>query len=52
MTVVTTALTDGISSIATSSLGAIGAVLPVALPILGAFVVVKIGIHIFKKVTA
>lgn len=47
---VVTGLTTGISDIATQAMSAIGAVLPVALPILGAVVVVGIGIKLFKKV--
>jgi len=52
MSAVTSSLTTSLGGIGTDALSAIGAVLPIALPILGAFVVVKIGIKIFKKVTA
>ena len=48
---VTTALTTGISSIANDAMSAIGSVIPVALPIMGAIVVVGIGIKVFRKVT-
>lgn len=51
MEAVTTALTTGISSVATESMSAIGSVIPVALPILGAIAVVTIGIKVYKKVT-
>lgn len=51
MDVVTEALTSGITSIATQSLTAVGSVIPVALPIVGAIVVVKIGLKVFKSVT-
>ena len=48
---VTTALTTGISSIANDAMSAIGSVIPLALPIMGAIVVVGIGIKVFRKVT-
>mgnify|MGYP004528404009 CR=1 FL=1 len=47
---VTGALTTGISTIASDAMGAIGSVVPAALPIMGAVVVVGIGIKVFKKV--
>lgn len=50
MTTVITALTNGITSIADDALSAIGSVLPVALPIAGAGIVVAIGLRVFKKV--
>lgn len=50
MTTVITALTTGITSIAGDALNAIGSVLPVALPIAGAGIVVAIGLRVFKKV--
>ena len=46
---VTTALTTGITTIASSATDAIAKVLPVALPVMGAIVVVTIGIRVFKK---
>lgn len=49
---VTAALTTAFSSIATDAMSAISAVLPIALPIMGAIVVVTVGIKIFKKVTS
>ena len=51
MEAVTTALTTGISTIASDAMSAIGAVIPVALPIMGAIAVVGIGLKIFKKVS-
>lgn len=48
---VVTALTTAFSTVAGEATDAIGAVLPIALPIMGAIVVVGIGIKIFKKVT-
>ena len=48
---VTDALTSAMTSTAAECTGAIGAVLPVALPVMGALVVVGIGIKVFKKVT-
>ena len=47
---VTGALTTGISTIASDAMGAIGSVVPAALPIMGAVGVVGIGIKVFKKV--
>lgn len=48
---VVTALTTALTTTATECKDAIAAVLPVALPVMGAIVVVGIGIKIFKKVT-
>lgn len=48
---VTNSLTTGLQDIATGAGNAIAAALPIALPIMGALVVVAIGIKIFKKVT-
>jgi hypothetical protein len=50
MQTVTTALTEGITTIATDALSAIGSIIPVALPIAGAVIVVTIGLRVFKKV--
>ena len=47
----TTALTTGVTSIATEAMSAVGAVVPAALPIAGAVIVVGIGLRVFKKVT-
>lgn len=46
---VITALTTGITTIASSATDAIAKVLPVALPVMGGIVVVTIGIRVFKK---
>ena len=46
------ALTAAFTSIASDCMSAISAVLPIALPIMGAVVVVCIGIRIFKKVAS
>lgn len=48
---VVTALTGALTTTASQCQDAIAAVLPVALPVMGAIVVVSIGIKIFKKVT-
>lgn len=45
------ALTTALTKTAGDCTAAISAVLPVALPVMGAIVVVGIGIKIFKKVT-
>lgn len=50
MSAVTTALVSGIADMATESLSAIGSIIPVALPIAGAVVIVTIGLRTFKKV--
>ena len=49
MEAVTTALTTAISGFATDAMSAIGAIIPVVLPIMGAIVVVGIGIKVFRK---
>lgn len=46
---VVTALSTAFSSVASDAMDAIGAVLPIALPIMGAILVVFIGIRLFKK---
>lgn len=46
---ITTALTTGITTIASNATDAIAKILPVALPVMGAIVVVTIGIKVFKK---
>lgn len=48
---VTTALTSAMGGIANDVMGALGAVLPIALPIVGAGIVIKVGLKIFKRVT-
>lgn len=49
---VTNALKSGITDIASDAMNAIAGVVPVALPVMGAIVVVGIGIRIFKKVSS
>lgn len=49
---VVTALTTSFTSVASSITGIIGDVLPIALPIVGAMIVVTTGIKIFKKITS
>ena len=48
---ITTALTTAIGTMATNCMDMISSVLPVALPIVGAGVVVTFGLKTFKKVT-
>lgn len=50
MDAVVTGLTSGLSSIATSALGAIGDIVPIAAPVLGGILIVGIGIKAFKKI--
>lgn len=47
---VTEALTNGLTTIGNNLMSAIGSVLPIALPILGAVAVVGVGISIFNRV--
>ena len=49
MATVVDALTESIGTFATSAMGAIGAIIPAVLPIMGAIVVVGIGIKVFRK---
>lgn len=46
---IVTALITAIGTFATSAMGAIASIVPVALPIMGALVVVSIGIKAFRK---
>ncbi len=48
---VTSALTDGLGTVATDALSSISAIVPVALPIMGAGIVITIAIKMFKKVS-
>lgn len=48
---VESALTSSFTEVGSSMTGIIGKVLPIALPILGAVLIVGFGIKIFKKVT-
>lgn len=50
MDTVVTALTTAVSNAADGCMDSIAGVLPVALPVMGAIVVVGVGIRIFKKV--
>lgn len=49
-TTVTDALANGFTTVANDALGAIARILPIALPVLGAVVVIMVGIRIFKRV--
>lgn len=51
MSSVTSALVSGVGDMATEALSAIGSIVPVALPIAGAAIIVTIGIRMFKKVS-
>lgn len=51
MDAVVTGLTTGISNSATSMMSAIGDIVPVALPVMGAIAVVGVAIKVFRKVT-
>lgn len=44
-------MTTGLSSAGSDILGAIGSIVPVALPVMIGVVVIGVGIKIFKKVT-
>ena len=48
---VTGALSTGLQTVQTNALSLIGTVLPYALTVMGAILVVSIGIKVFKKVT-
>lgn len=48
---ITTALSSSIGTMATNCMEMIASILPVALPIVGAGVVVGFGLKMFKKVT-
>lgn len=50
MEALTTALVSGFTDIASDMLGAIGSIVPAALPVMGGVAVVGIGVGIFKKV--
>lgn len=50
MEAITTALSTAITTIGTDAMDAIAKVLPAALPIFGAIVVVSIGLRVFKRV--
>lgn len=48
---ITSAMTTAFGTIASDAMSLISAVIPVALPILGAIVLVTIGIRMFRKIT-
>lgn len=48
---VTSALTTGLGTVASDALSSISGIIPVALPIMGAGVVIGIAIKLFKKVS-
>lgn len=48
---ITTALTEALGTVATDMTGAITAVLPVAIPVVGAIMVITVGIKAFHKFT-
>ena len=48
----TTALTTALTSMASSISTAIGAVLPIAIPLVGAGLVVTIGLNVFKRIAS
>lgn len=50
MSGVTTAIVTGLTTTATGALDAIGEIVPVAMPVLGAVMVATIGIRVFKKI--
>lgn len=49
MEAVTTALSTALTEVAAGATGAIAAVLPIALPVMGAIVVIGIGVKVFKR---
>ena len=48
---VTDGLTSALGTVAGDMTGAISAVLPIALPVMGGILVVAVGIKVFKKFT-
>lgn len=46
---ISTALTSSLSSIASDCITAIGGVLPYVLPVMGAIVVITVGVKLFKR---
>lgn len=46
-----TSLSTGFQDVASDAVSAIGSIVPYALPVLGAIVVIGIAIKVFKKVT-
>lgn len=50
MDAIATAVTTGISEIATSALSAMGKIVPAALPVLGGFLIVKVAKKVYSTV--
>ena len=50
MSGITTALVSGFTTMSSDAVSAIGSVVPYALPVMGAVVVISIAIKIFRKV--
>lgn len=48
---ITSAVTTGLSDVSSQAIAMIAAVLPAALVVLGAIVVISIGIRVFKRVS-
>lgn len=48
---VTEAMTSALSTTASDMMGAISSIVPVAVPVVGAILVVTLGIKVFKKFT-
>ena len=51
MTTITTAVTTGLQSVQSDALDLIASVLPYALALMGAFLVISLGIKAFRKFT-
>lgn len=47
----TSALTSAVTDMASSVAGAIGAIIPIAIPLVGAGLVVTVGLKVFSKIT-
>lgn len=52
VTAVGSALTSALSTLASDAMTVVGNVLPVVLPVMGALVVVTIGIKLFKRIAS
>lgn len=44
-------LANSLGTVASDALDTIGSILPVALPVLGAIIVISVGIRIFRKIS-
>lgn len=51
MSTLVTSLTSGFTTVANDSIDAIGSIVPTALPILGAIIVIGIAVKVFRKFT-